>query len=185
MKIWVVDFCRKTEDFFYRNLTALQFRHSFEVKIYSSSHNWTLHLPTRVDGALSVSKCRITTETNDIVCCAIKKLMLTFQLSSLAFSWNTLMRWMRLAYNLSESSLQDIWRHGHNSSCWAAVQITFERLLLSPQKAESPVGRKRWLSSQFHFFILETNSKIFMCWDLWQPAMFTASFQMRSAPPCC
>lgn len=83
----------KLRIFFYRNLIVLQFRHSFEVKIYNSCQNWlTLHLPTRVDGALSVPKHRIATEINDIVCCAIKKLMLAFQLSSLAFSWNTLMR---------------------------------------------------------------------------------------------
>lgn len=54
--------------FFYRNLTVLQFRHSFEVKIYNSCQNWlTLHLPTRVDGALSVPKHRIATEIKMIL----------------------------------------------------------------------------------------------------------------------
>lgn len=51
---------------------------------------------------------------------------------------------------LREILPQAVWRLGHNSACWATVQLTFERLLPSPQKAESPIGCKGYFSSQYN-----------------------------------
>lgn len=88
---------------------------------------------------------------------------------------------------LREILPQAVWRLGHNSACWATVQLTFERLLPSPQKAESPIGCKGYFSSQYNpsFSYCKTIPK-FSCAESCNKLRWNTTFlQTRSTFPCC